>query len=57
MEQNDEALKHLIFYKQVITVCEECSLYIPSEDECLMEEKKILDIVTSKMPSCPIGEW
>jgi len=57
MEQNDESLKYLIFYKQVLPVCEGCSFYMPSDDECLVEDKKIFDIVSSSMPSCPIGEW
>lgn len=49
--------KYLNYYKQIISTCENCELYSELDDECLVEDKKIFDIVISENPTCPIGEW
>jgi hypothetical protein len=53
MDQNN----NLNFYKQVLSICESCSLYLETDQECLIEEKKIFDMLKEKNSSCPIGEW
>lgn len=54
---NEYPDKYINYYNQIISVCEGCELYSELDNECLVEEKKIFDIVISENPVCPIGEW
>jgi hypothetical protein len=49
--------KYLNYYLSIISTCQECDLYSPDEDKCLIEEINIYDIVKSETPVCPIGNW
>lgn len=49
--------KYLNYYLSIISTCQECDLYSPDEDKCLVEEINIYDIVKSETPICPIGNW
>ena len=54
---NEYPDKYINYYNQILPVCEGCELYSELDNECLVEEKKIFDIVISENPVCPIGEW
>lgn len=56
MHQNN-ADKHFNYYLEVINQCKSCDLYSELDDYCLIEESTIMDIVKSKVPMCPIGNW
>jgi hypothetical protein len=54
---NEYPDQYLNYYNQIISVCQSCELYSELDDECLVENKNILEIVLSENPICPIGEW